>query len=53
MKKILEIIAVSVVVLCLIGAGICLLRGPLRDARTAPGPAEDQAPTTIIIGGGP
>lgn len=53
MKKVLEIIAVMVVVLCLISAGVLLSRGPGSDAPAAPGGAENEAPVTTIIGGGP
>ena len=51
MKKVLEIIAVIVVVLCLIGAGVVLSRGPGADAPAAPGGVEDEAPSTHLIGG--
>ncbi|MDC3959749.1 hypothetical protein [Polyangium jinanense] len=53
MKKVLEIIAVIVVVLCLISAGVFLSRGPGSDARSASGGAGDEAPATPILGGAP
>jgi hypothetical protein len=53
MKKVLEMIAVIVVVLCLISAGVFLSRGLGSDTRAAPGGAVDEAPATFIIGGGP
>ncbi len=53
MKKVLEMIAVIVVVLCLISAGVLLSRGPRSDAPAAPGGAEDEASATILLGGAP
>ncbi|WP_281311437.1 hypothetical protein [Polyangium sp. y55x31] len=54
MKKVLEIIAVMVVVLCLISAGVLLSRGrPGSGAPAAPGSAEDEAPAPTLLGGAP
>ncbi|MDI3286636.1 hypothetical protein [Polyangium sp. 15x6] len=53
MKKVLEIIAVIVVVLCLISVGVFLSRGPGSDTRAASGGADDEAPAATIIGGAP
>jgi len=53
MKKVLEIIAVTVVVLGLIGAGVLLSRRPGSDVPTAPGGAEDEGTTPSIIFGAP
>ncbi|MDI1446024.1 hypothetical protein [Polyangium sp. 6x1] len=53
MKKVLEIIAVIVVVLCLISVGVLLSRAPGSGARAIPGSAVDDAHTATIIGGGP
>ncbi|MDC0743916.1 hypothetical protein [Polyangium mundeleinium] len=53
MKKVLEMIAVIVVVLCLISAGVLLSRGPGSNAPAAPDGAVEELPVTTMIGGGP
>jgi len=53
MKKVLEMVAVIVVVLCLISAGVFLSRGPGSSASAAPGGLEDEAPSAFVLGGGP
>lgn len=49
MKKVLEMIAVTVVVLCLICTGVFLSRGPGSGAPAAAGGAADDIPVTTLL----